>query len=193
MSKKSLTESGLLFSERILSPFGPLVMIWREGSAGPRITQVLLGRPGKSAESLAFEAFPDARPRSCREIGEVRDRMQRFLKGEAVALSLDRVALETCGEFQRSVLLAEYAIPRGRVSTYGRIAAAVGSPGGARAVGGALAGNPFPILIPCHRAVRSDGSIGGYQGGSAMKRELLKMEGVEFRDSDRVAMGRVHY
>ena len=69
----------------------------------------------------------------------------------------------------------------------------IGCAGGGRAVGRALAENPFPILIPCHRAVRSDGGIGGYQGGSAMKRSLLAMEGVEFIGEDRVSMAMVYY
>jgi methylated-DNA-[protein]-cysteine S-methyltransferase len=66
------------------------------------------------------------------------------------------------------------------VTTYGRLAAHVGRPGGARAVGRALAGNPFPLVVPCHRAVRADGSPGGYQGGVPMKRALLEAEGVAF-------------
>jgi len=103
------------------------------------------------------------------------------------------VALEVCGEFQRRVLLAEYGIPRGWVSTYGRIAKHIGVAGGSRAVGRALAENPFPIIIPCHRAVRSDGEIGGYQGGSGMKRALLAMEGVEFTGSGMALMQRVYY
>ena len=50
-----------------------------------------------------------------------------------------------------------------------------------------LATNPFPIVIPCHRAIRSDGSLGGYQGGLTMKRELLEREGIAFRGAERVA------
>jgi O-6-methylguanine DNA methyltransferase len=98
-----------------------------------------------------------------------------------------------CGAFQRKVLLAEYRIPRGWVSTYGKIAKHVGVAGGSRAVGRALAENPFPIIVPCHRAVRVNGEIGGYQGGSDMKRALLEMEGVEFTEKGRVSMHKVHY
>jgi len=89
--------------------------------------------------------------------------------------------------------LAEYGIPRGWVSTYGKIAKHIGVAGGSRAVGRALAENPFPIIIPCHRAVRVDGVIEGYQGGSEMKRALLAMEGVEFTDRGTVSMQRVYY
>jgi len=73
----------------------------------------------------------------------------------------------------------EYKIPRGWVSTYGRIAGKLGNAGAARAVGTALSRNPFPLIVPCHRAVRSDGSLGGYAGGIAMKKRLLELEGIE--------------
>jgi methylated-DNA-[protein]-cysteine S-methyltransferase len=119
--------------------------------------------------------------------------MERFLEGEAVAFDLGIVALEQCSEFQARVLQAEYGIPRGWVSTYGRIAAHLGIPRGARAVGGALARNPFPIIIPCHRAVRSDGRLGGFQGGLEMKRALLELEGVEISWTGRVLTERFAY
>jgi len=109
-----------------------------------------------------------------------------------VVFDLEAVALELCGEFQRRVLLAEHGIPRGWVSTYGRIANYIGSTGAGRAVGTAVAENPFPIIIPCHRAVRTDGTLGGYQGGKGMKRALLEMEGVEFKGAG-VSMERVYY
>ena len=79
-----------------------------------------------------------------------------------------------------------------RVSTYRRIAAHLGVPKGARAVGNALATNPFPIVIPCHRAIRSDGALGGYQGGLAMKRALLMQEGVDVDERGRVVSPRLY-
>lgn len=69
-------------------------------------------------------------------------------------------------------------IPRGGVISYGELASRAGSPGGARAAGGACSRNPLPVVVPCHRVVRSDGSLGGYSGGVEVKRELLKVEGV---------------
>ena len=125
-------------------------------------------------------------------IVQLGNQMRRFLEGEAVVFDLEAVALELCGEFQRRVLLAEHGIPRGWVSTYGRIANYIGSTGAGRAVGTAVAENPFPIIIPCHRAVRTDGTLGGYQGGKGMKRALLEMEGVEFKGAG-VSMERVYY
>jgi methylated-DNA-[protein]-cysteine S-methyltransferase len=78
--------------------------------------------------------------------------------------------------FQRSVWQALLAIPWGEVRTYGEIARAVGSAGGARAVGGANHGNPIAILVPCHRVVSVGGGLGGYGGGVERKRWLLGHE-----------------
>ena len=91
------------------------------------------------------------------------------------------------------MLEAEHGIPRGRVSSYGLIAARIGSPGGARAVGRALATNPFPIVVPCHRAIRSDGRLGGFQGGAGMKRALLEQEGIAVSPEGRVVRPPWHY
>ena len=82
--------------------------------------------------------------------------------------------------------MEERKIPRGEVRSYSWLDRRIGKPGAARAVGNALSTNPFPLIIPCHRAVRSNGRIGGFQGGPTMKRELLEMEGVTFRTSGRV-------
>ncbi|MGC8961438.1 MAG: methylated-DNA--[protein]-cysteine S-methyltransferase, partial [Candidatus Bathyarchaeia archaeon] len=87
--------------------------------------------------------------------------------------------------FSRRVLERASKIPRGYVSTYRDVASSIGCVKGWRAVGTALRNNPFPLLIPCHRVVRSDLTVGGYMGsyneGTALKRRLLEKEGVKFR------------
>jgi O-6-methylguanine DNA methyltransferase len=91
----------------------------------------------------------------------------------------DRFDLRSVTEFERAVLLKAREIPRGEVRTYGWIAAQIGHPAAVRAVGSALRKNPVPVLIPCHRVVRSDGHIGEYAlGGSANKSAILAAEGV---------------
>jgi len=173
--------------------FGPVAIVWWTASGGPRVRQVLLARNGKSPKARLRRSYPGATPLSAPEVARLAGKIQRFLEGKPTTFDLGLVALEVCGDFQRRVLVAEYGIPRGRVSTYGRIASTLGVRGAARAVGNALAGNPFPIIIPCHRAVRGDGSLGGYQGGAKMKRALLVMEGLEFTPGGKVVMQQVHY
>jgi methylated-DNA-[protein]-cysteine S-methyltransferase len=166
--------------------------VWSETVDGPKVVHIYL--PGEGGEVYGPPTdWPHATLRSCPEIDELAAQMQRYLDGDPAEFSLDLLALGRRTYFQRRVLLAEYAIPRGRVSTYGRVARAVGIPGAARAVGQALARNPFPIIIPCHRAVRSDGSLGGYRGGVAMKRALLRLEGVAVNASDRVVVDQFYY
>lgn len=181
------------FYELIPTAFGTMSIVWWKAEAGPRVRQMFLSRGRKPVERAVLEDYPNARRHASPAVVGLGDRVQCFLEGEAVVFDLEMIALEACGEFQRHVLLAEYGIPRGWVSTYGRIARHIGLPGSSRAVGRALATNPFPIIIPCHRAVRADGAIGGYQGGSGMKRALLAMEGVEFRGKGMALMQRVYY
>jgi methylated-DNA-[protein]-cysteine S-methyltransferase len=80
--------------------------------------------------------------------------------------------------FTRSVLSATNQVPFGHLSTYRDIAAQVGRPSAARAVGNALGRNPIPVIVPCHRIVRSDSSLGGYTGDIEIKERLLSLEGV---------------
>ena len=82
--------------------------------------------------------------------------------------------------FRELVLKILSAVPAGRVTTYAALARAVGRPGAARAVGNALHQNPLPIVVPCHRVVRSDGKFGGYNRGAEKKMEILKNEGVKY-------------
>lgn len=89
------------------------------------------------------------------------------------------VDLSSLGEFQRKVLEKCAEIPPGEIRPYGWIAREVGNPGAVRAVGTALGRNPIPVLIPCHRVVRTDGRIGNYAYGSPMKRQLLEHEGLD--------------
>lgn len=79
--------------------------------------------------------------------------------------------------FSRRVLEATARVPYGAVSSYGEVAAAAGSPRASRAAGNALGANPIPIVVPCHRILRSGGALGGYTGGTERKRALLAIEG----------------
>jgi methylated-DNA-[protein]-cysteine S-methyltransferase len=174
-------------------PFGPVVLVWTMFRDKARIVRVLLSKPGSSAEDQSVLLFPNTSSASCVEVDALALLIAAVLEGEDSRIPLEAVALDRCSTFQQSVLRAEYGIPRGRVSTYRLIAEHVGHPNGARAVGTALARNPFPLIVPCHRAVRTDGHPGGFQGGLLMKRALLRMEGVQFDEKGRVICDRLHY
>jgi O-6-methylguanine DNA methyltransferase len=107
-------------------------------------------------------------------------KLQRYFRGEAVAFEepLD----PTIGtDFQRRVWAITRAIPRGQTRTYGQIAQRAGSPRAARAVGQAMAHNPWPIVVPCHRVVGHDGTLTGFGGGLEMKRRMLQLEGATLK------------
>jgi methylated-DNA-[protein]-cysteine S-methyltransferase len=169
------------------TPYGPVAVLWSIYGNEPKICRILLSNPEISAGDGGKKIFPGSEPSSCLQIDRTLDQIEAFLTGKDIRFSLDGLRLDLCSPFQRRVLLAEFAIPRGRVSTYKWIAKHLENPKGARAVGTALANNPFPLIIPCHRAIRSDGGLGGFQYGLQMKRELLEMEGIAFRDEGHVA------
>jgi methylated-DNA-[protein]-cysteine S-methyltransferase len=81
-------------------------------------------------------------------------------------------------QFEREVLLATFRIPKGRVSTYKRIAEKIGKPRSYRAVGNALHKNPLAPIVPCHRVVKFDGTFGGDEKGAASRRRHLEKEGI---------------
>jgi methylated-DNA-[protein]-cysteine S-methyltransferase len=175
------------------TPFGPVAIIWTGFNPNTQIIRVLLSMPGLSAEEQAFALYPNSVFSSCTEIDTVALSISGILEGNNINIPLDVADLSACSEFQQSVLRAEYPISRGSVSTYRLIAKQVGKPKGARAVGSALAHNPFPLIVPCHRAIRSDRHLGGYKGGIEMKRALLEMEGIPFDSLQRVVCEHFHY
>jgi methylated-DNA-[protein]-cysteine S-methyltransferase len=172
------------------SKYGKIRLVWRKCDS-PKILRIYL--PNSITEDAFNKRYNDVESDSHPMIDTMTDRIIQFLNGEDIRFDLTRIDLDECAEFQRSVLQAEYRIPRGWISTYGRIAKTLGHPSGARAVGNALANNPFPIVIPCHRAILSNGRLGGFQGGVKMKMDLLKAEGIEFSPSGRVIMNRIYY
>ena len=110
--------------------------------------------------------------------------------GRATGLRYDLSGLTS---FERAVLTKTLEIPSGEVRPYGWVAREIGRPKAVRAVGSALGRNPVPVLIPCHRVVRSDGQIGNYGLGVPMKRALLSAEGVDLERLERLAEAGVRY
>ena len=106
---------------------------------------------------------------------EAAEQLQRYASGEGLSFNLP---LDLYGTpFQRAVWQELLEIPYGETRSYAQVAAAVGRPRATRAVGAANGANPLPIVIPCHRVICSDGSLGGYGGGLALKEALLRLEG----------------
>jgi methylated-DNA-[protein]-cysteine S-methyltransferase len=166
-------------------PLDDMAMVWQEGDQ-PRVVHILIPSPRESVRQRLHN-YPSAAAGHDPQIDGLCQQIHRYLTGEVVDLAIDLLDSGMCTPFQWRVLMAEKSIPRGEVRTYGQVARIAGRPGGARAAGNALGRNPFPIVIPCHRAVRSDGSLGGYLGGLPMKRALLEMEGVQFDARGRVS------
>jgi len=137
-------------------------------------------------EVVIKKDFPGGVCKNSMAAERIGKRIKKYLDGDKVCLSTDILDLAICSAFQRRVLDLNFLVPRGKVTTYGRIAEKLGTPRASRAVGTALAANPFPIIIPCHRVVRSDGSLGGFGGGLEMKKALLEMEGVKFGSNGRI-------
>ena len=102
-----------------------------------------------------------------------------LLRGEPADLSAVALDLDGVGEFERRVYEVARTIAPGTTLTYGAIAARLGMPGEARAVGQALGENPFPLVVPCHRVLAAGGKVGGFSanGGIATKMRLLSIEG----------------
>lgn len=158
----------------IATPIGPMWVAWN-GLGVSLISGV--------ADATAFEAeFADAFHRPIRRSGELPDRLARVIERRLAGERRARVPVDLRGRtpFERAVLDKTVEIPRGEVRPYGWIAAEIGHPAAVRAVGTALAKNPIPLVIPCHRVVRTDGHIGRYSlGGPDNKRALLTWEGAD--------------
>lgn len=154
------------------SPLGPLFV-----AVGPKgLCAVDFGRRetdflGRIDPRAQLEKNPKA-------VQHVTEQLLEYFARERIKFDLP-IDLSVLTPFQRNVLDIACRIAPGRVWTYHRVAEAMGRPKSSRPVGQALARNPVPIVIPCHRVIASDGSLGGYSGGSGLKakRWLLKLEG----------------
>jgi len=149
------------------------------GRAG--ISRIILPQPSCQAVETALDSLHSPRasglaPASRAVLDDARRQLEEFLEGRRRALTFP-VDLSAGTAFQRRVWRAILAIPYGRARSYRWVATRVGGPAYARAVGLALGANPVPIVVPCHRVVASDSSLGGFTGGLHMKRKLLALEG----------------
>ena len=145
-----------------------------------------LPRPRRDQALCEVAEIGAGEPASEAEAGDLPRRLRALAQGQPLDLtadidwdSLSPPEAASVPGFRRAVLEETLRIPAGRTRTYGWLAAKVGSPRAARAVGRVMATNPLPLVIPCHRVVGSGGSLRGYGGGLPMKAALLRMEGAE--------------
>ncbi len=145
------------------TPKGVCLVEWEqpEGTAGPLVRLARLGTPVRE------------------RVPELADRWDAYAAGERGALGDVPVDLTLAGtSFRVEVLTELKCLAPGEIVTYGELASRVGRPRGAQAVGGAVGANPVPVVVPCHRVMAADGSLGGFSGGLAAKRALLAHEGL---------------
>ena len=150
------------------SPVGEL-LVAATGRGLCRISYTVEGQEESLARSFGVRVLRSP-------LDDVRRELDEYFAGRRHTFDL---ALDLrLGEFQQSVLRELARVPYGRTDTYGALAAKVGRPRAARAVGMVMNRNPIPIILPCHRIVGANGSLTGYAGGLEVKRTLLALEGV---------------
>lgn len=150
------------------SPVGPLTL----AASGTGLRAVVFGTI--DAEELAAH-LGTRTVDAPRRLEAAEAQLGEYFRGERRDFHLD-LDLDADTEFLRRVLTAMARIPYGHTLSYSELAREAGSPGAVRAVGSACRRNPLPLVIPCHRVVRSDGSVGNYAGGTEAKRWLLRLE-----------------
>lgn len=170
------------------SPFGPIHVAADDRAV---VSVELRTTPEAFRDAVArrlggpVSTMADASGRRRRLLDRIADELGAYFDGRATRFTVP-LALRGSSDWDQRVLEAVRRIPYGRVSSYGRIASAVGARGAARAVGGAVGRNPLGLVIPCHRVIAGDGSLGGYGGSWSgdrgelleLKRTLLALEGV---------------
>jgi methylated-DNA-[protein]-cysteine S-methyltransferase len=157
------------------SPLGPLVV-----AATPRGVVRVAYTDRRSPEEVLEELAARVSPRvleSARRVDPVRRELDEYFAGRRREFETPVDWSQLTG-FTRKVLRATARIGFGDTSTYAGVATQAGSPRAVRAAGNALGANPVPVVVPCHRVLRTGGALGGYAGGSERKEYLLRLEGV---------------
>ena len=167
----------------VKTPIGKCTIVYEEERKGSKVNHIFL--PDESIISRLSEMYSNITEGTNKQISNLENAILDYFAGAKKRIPMNLLDTSLCYPFQLKVLKTERTIPYGKTASYGWVAKQIGT-NAYRAVGNALARNPFPIVIPCHRAVRSDRTLGGFQGGLDMKRKLLEMEGVEFDSKGRL-------
>lgn len=163
-------------------------IVWQFVHDKPLLENVFLPCGHRQSLAKINKEYPGENITERKIPGSIAGQIAKFYAGEKIDFDLSCLNMARLTKFSARVLKKAGKIPRGKVFTYSELACKTGSPKAARAVGTALARNPFPLVIPCHRVVRSDGSLGGFGGGLRMKKELLSREGVQADTKGRVSL-----
>lgn len=164
-----------IFYDIFDSPIGTILV----ASTGLGLCLVSINKEGRAGAFRELSLRPDYKPeRDTRRHADIKADLKRYLKGERVEFKV-KIDISGGTDFQRMVWRTLCNIPYGETKSYKWLADLVGCPNGFRAVGQANGKNPIPIIIPCHRVINSDGSIGGYSGGIEIKKRLLEIEGIK--------------
>jgi len=157
----------------IKTKWGAFGMVARNG----RLVATYLPMPAAELRETIRKRYPEA-VESKNLLPDFRKQVIEYFDGKRVRFSV-RLDLEGVSPFWAEVLRQCKKIPYGNTASYGDLAGAAGNPAAVRAAGGAMAHNPLPLVIPCHRVLRGDGSIGGFSSieGVRQKRRLLALEG----------------
>ncbi len=139
------------------------------------VCRILLRPTERLLRSLGSRSDASTGVRVARVLGLIRAQLEQYFSGGRVTFDVP-LDMSSGTSFQQKVWRACRQIPYGQVRSYSELAEMVICPRGARAVGGAIAANPLPIVVPCHRVIRSDGSPGGYRHGLTLKKKLLRLE-----------------
>jgi methylated-DNA-[protein]-cysteine S-methyltransferase len=156
------------------SPFGPLLL------ARTRRGLVRVGLPNQDANELLVDLAERVSPRVLEapsELDEVRRELDLYFAGKLDSFDLP-LDWRLSGGFRQRVLRAINRIPYGQTRSYTEMARKAGNERAVRAAGSACGSNPIPLVVPCHRVLRTGGALGGYGGGLPMKEALLQLEGV---------------
>jgi methylated-DNA-[protein]-cysteine S-methyltransferase len=156
------------------SRLGTIVLIAREKRL---ISLDISIEEGTVTRKRLRDQYPGA-SESLKPFDRLQRLLDRFLRGKKVDFDIP-FDLRGLGDFSRRVLLEVKGIPYGAVTSYGAIGRRLGYPSAGRAVGQAVGRNPIPIVIPCHRVIRSDGLLGGFSMGLNLKKRLLALEGIQ--------------
>ena len=158
------------------TPLGHMAVIYRVTPFA--VIKILLPSQDKEGLVNAVETFGRQHTGFHENALRVKESIIDYFKGKPISLPWGWLETGGLTKLQKSVLASTADIPYGELRSYKDIAVAVGRARAYRFVGTTLANNPFPILIPCHRVIRSDGSFGRFGGGSNMKKKLIALEGV---------------